>query len=332
PRTEGYLPFYWDAARGRVLLEAPAFDTDVLYYVSAASGGGSVELPLDRGILRSSVIQFQRVGAKVLVMEQNTAYRASEGSERAANVAQSFPTSLLAVLPVETEVGGKVIVDATPLFMRDAAGVEGQLQRAGQGNFRFDAPRSAFHPPRMKAFPLNTEIETLVTFSADNPGPLVRNVTPDGRHLTMRIHHSFLKPPEDYAPRLADPRIGVSTLRFQDFSLPVSERPKAAWITRWRLEKADPAAALSEPKTPIVFYFDPAIPAPLREAMKAGGRARRHGPHGYPLRICAVDRAGRAGLLLGRHLSRPADGRDPGVEDPDGLPPHPHRGQLFRRL
>ncbi|MDX5393641.1 MAG: zinc-dependent metalloprotease, partial [Caulobacteraceae bacterium] len=64
--------------------------------------------------------------------------------------------------------------------------------------------------------------------------------------------------------------IGVSTLRFQDFSLPISERPKEAWITRWRLEKKDPAAEISEPKTPIVFYFDPAIPDPLRQAMKEG--------------------------------------------------------------
>ncbi len=270
-RTDGYIPFYWDAAKGRVLLEIPAFDTDILYYVSAASGGGSVELPFDRGILTSTVIQFQRVGPKVLVMEQNTDYRATGGTAaRAANVAASFPTSLLAALPIESETGGKVVVDATALFMRDAAGVEGQMRRMNQGAYRFDAARSTFFPARMKAFPENTEIETLVTFSADAPGALVRNVAPDARHVTLRIHHSFLKAPEGYTPRQADPRIGVSTLRFQDFSKPVSEAPKAEWITRWRLEKKDPSAAISEPKEPIVFYFDPAIPDPLRQAMKEG--------------------------------------------------------------
>src|SRR5690606_33604219 len=40
--------------------------------------------------------------------------------------------------------------------------------------------------------------------------------------------------------------------------------------TRWRLEKKDPSAAISDPKTPIVFYFDPAMPTPLRTAMKEG--------------------------------------------------------------
>lgn len=270
-RTDGYIPFYWDAARGRVLLEISEFDKDILYYVSAATGGGSVELNFDRGILDSSVIRFQRVGQKVLVNEQNLAYRAPSGSAvRGENVSASFPTSVLAVLPVESEEGGKVVVDATSLFMRDAANVEGELKRANQGAFKFDASRSTFYPARMKAFPENTEIETVSTFAADAPGALVRNVTPDPRLMTLRIHHSFLKAPTGYTPRKADPRIGVSSLKFEDFSTPINDAPDGAWITRWRLEKKDPSAAMSEPVKPITFYFDPAIPDPVRKAMKAG--------------------------------------------------------------
>ena len=64
-----------------------------------------------------------------------------------------------------------------------------------------DAGRSGFHAPRIKSFPQNTEIETIVTFAADNPGLLVNNVTPDGRAFTLRIHHSFLRAPEGYTPR-----------------------------------------------------------------------------------------------------------------------------------
>src|SRR5262245_32293147 len=67
-RADGFVPFYWDVARGRVLIEIPAFDQDVLYYVSAASGAGSVELSFDRGILGSSVVHFVRSGPRVLVV------------------------------------------------------------------------------------------------------------------------------------------------------------------------------------------------------------------------------------------------------------------------
>lgn len=270
-RADGFIPFYGDAARGRVLIEIPAFSQDILYYVSAATGAGSVEMPFDRGILSSLVIRFERSGPRVLVVAQNLDYRAVGGTAAQADVVRdSFASSVLAALPVEADEGGRVLADATPLFMRDAANVEGRLRALNQGAFRFDAGRSAFYPPRMKAFPQNTEIETVVTFASDNPGSLVNNVTPDGRAFTLRIHHSFLKAPDGYRPRPADPRIGVSALTFRDFARPFNEGTELGWVTRWRLEKANPAAAMSEPKTPIVFYLDLGIPEPVRSAMREG--------------------------------------------------------------
>ena len=271
-RTEGYVPFYFDGARGRVLMEIPVFDQDVLYYVSSRQPiPGSVETPFDRGIIFSSVIHFERSGGKVVVNQINLAYRATHGSAKTQEgVADSFPTSVLAVLPVVSEAGGKVVVDGTSLFMRDAGNIVDSFRRAKLGDFKFDPTRSVFYPRRMKAFPENTEIETISTFTSDAPGAAISNVTPSRGVFTMRIHHSFLKAPTGYIPREADSRIGVSAIRFHDFSKPVDDSPVTEWITRWRLEKKDPTAALSEPKKPIVYYFDPAIPDPVRHAMKEG--------------------------------------------------------------
>jgi hypothetical protein len=270
-RTDGYVPFYFDGARGRVLMEIPVFDQDVLYYVSAATNPGSVEAPFDRGIIFSSVIHFERSGGKVVVNQINMGFRAVNGSPKTQEgVADSFPTSVLAVLPVESEENGKVIVDATPLFMRDAGNIAAGFKRAKLGDYKFDAAKSVFYPKRMKAFPENTEIETISTFTSDAPGAALSNVTPSPGTFTMRIHHSFLKAPTGYTPRVADPRIGVSGIRFKDFSKPVDDNPDTQWVTRWRLEKKDPNAAMSEPKKPIVYYFDPAIPDPIRHAMKEG--------------------------------------------------------------
>jgi hypothetical protein len=252
-------------------MEVPVFNADVLYYVSAASGGGSVEMSFDRGIMGSSVVHFHRSGPRVLVVEQNLRYRAVGGDPAMVeNVRDSFPSSVIAALPVEADENGRVLVDATPLFMRDAANVVGGMRRANQGAFRLDLARSGFYPARMKAFPDNTEIETIMTFAADQPGQLVANVAPDPQSFTMRIHHSFLRAPTGYTPRLADPRIGVSTVTFRDYTRPLNESPEVDWVTRWRLEKQNPGAALSEPKKPIVFYLDPGIPEPIRSAMREG--------------------------------------------------------------
>jgi hypothetical protein len=163
-----------------------------------------------------------------------------------------------------------VLVDATALFMRDAAGIEARLADEDQGSFRFDAARSGFYSPRMRAFPENTEIETVATFAGADGGVLVDSVVPDPRSLTLRIHHSFLKAPVGYTPRVADPRIGVSAVTFRNHAAPFEDGTETQWVTRWRLEKVDPAAPLSEPKEPIVFYLDPAIPEPIRGAMRDG--------------------------------------------------------------
>ena len=149
-RTDGFIPFYWDATRGRVLIEIPAFGEDVLYYVSAASGAGSVELPFDRGILSNGVIRFERSGPRVLVVLQNLDYRAVGGTPaQVENVRDSFASSVLAALPVEADENGRVLADATPLFMRDAANVEGRLRSANQGAFRLRRAQRSY-PPRMK--------------------------------------------------------------------------------------------------------------------------------------------------------------------------------------
>jgi hypothetical protein len=91
--------------------------------------------------------------------------------------------------------------------------------------------------------------------------------------FTMRIHHSFLRAPTGYTPRRADPRIGVSSVNFRDYAQPLNENTEVKWVTRWRLEKQNPNAATSEPKKPIIFYLDAAIPEPIRGAMREGALA-----------------------------------------------------------
>ena len=61
-----YLPFHWDAAKGRVLFEIPKLNEDLLYFAGVGQGVGSVELGVSRGAsYASTVIYFDRVGPRV---------------------------------------------------------------------------------------------------------------------------------------------------------------------------------------------------------------------------------------------------------------------------
>ena len=271
-RREGYLPFYLDGARGRVLLEVPKLNADLLYYVQVAKGIGNVDLGVDRGAGGASkVLYFERQGNRALLVERNLRFRALGGNAALQEgIEQSFASSVLASLPIEADENGTLLVDATSFVMRDASDIEGTLRRRNQGAFRLDPARSGIYAARTHATADSTEIETTLTFASDNPGPLVSRATPDGRALTIRIHQSFVRPPAGYTPRRADTRIGVMAQSFRDYSAPFDKSTDVRWIRRFRLEKQDPSAAMSEPKTPIVFYLDAGIPEPIRSAMRDG--------------------------------------------------------------
>ena len=168
-KLDGYVPLYWDAASGRMLMEISRFNAEFLYQVSLPTGVGSNPLGLDRGQLGGShVVRFERVGPKVLLIQSNYRYRAisSEPAERRA-VEESFAQSVLWGFKVEASEGERVLVDATAFFLRDAHGVIERLRQARQGQYRYDESRSAFYLPRTKAFPKNTEVETTLTFTTD---------------------------------------------------------------------------------------------------------------------------------------------------------------------
>ena len=271
----GFLPLYWDAKAGKMWLEIARFDADFLYVDSLPAGLGSNDIGLDRGQLgRARVVRFTRNGPRVLLVEQNLAFRAAQGSAAEQRAVQdSFAQSVVAGFDVAVEEGGRTLVDATAFFLRDAHDVAGALKRAKQGTFTLDAARSAFHLANTKNFPRNTEVEVTLTFAGTEPGDWAKDVAPDPTSLTVRTRHSLVElPGPGYTPRAFDPRAGYFPAGYADYSSPLGEPLVRQFITRHRLQNKDPAAARSEVVSPIVYYLDPATPEPVRGALLEGAR------------------------------------------------------------
>jgi Met-zincin/Domain of unknown function (DUF5117) len=273
-KLDGYFPVYWDAEGGKLLLEIPRFDSEFLYQVSLPTGVGSNPLGLDRGQLGNTrVVRFERTGPKVLLVEPNQRYRAitRDAAERRA-VEESFARSVIWGFKVEASEGGRVLVDATSFFLRDAHGVAERLRESNQGQYRLDESRSAVYLPRTKVFPKNTEVEVTLTLTADGQtGQLVRETVPTPQSVTVREHHSLVELPDaGYTPRRLDPRVGVNAVEFYDYASPYTEPLEKRWIVRHRLEKKNPQAAVSEPVKPIVYYVDSGAPEPIRSALVEG--------------------------------------------------------------
>jgi hypothetical protein len=271
----GFFRYYWDEAKGKIWLEIDRFDQEFLYVTYLSRGLGANDVGLDRGqIAGEYVVYFRRIGPKVLLVQKNYSYRATEGgpaAERAA--AESFAASVLWGFEVSAQDGGRVLVDATDFLLRDARDVVGALRRSGQGSFKLDASRSAFDLEGCGSFPLNTEFESILTFTADSAGPLVASVTPTADAVTLQMHHSLVQLPDSgYTPRPWDVRCGYFASEYADYSSPLTEPLVKRFIARHRLVKKNPGAARSEVVTPIVYYVDPAAPEPMRQALIDGAR------------------------------------------------------------
>ena len=278
----GFLPLHWDAKSGRLYLEIPRLDVDMLYFDSLPFGTGSNDLGLDRGqVSGAKLVRFERFGPKVFLVRPNQYFRSSadDPAEQLA-VRQSFPESILASFAVAAENAagaggpGAVLVDATDFFVRDAHGVADALVK--QGPYKLDPARSAIAVNATKAFPMNTEVEAILTFASEAPvrGSFVADVTPDSHALTLREHQSFLElPGPGFSPRRFDSRAGYFPFPYRDYAAPLGAPLEQRFILRHRLVKQDSTCTQAcRPVKPIQYFVDRGAPEPIRSALVEGAR------------------------------------------------------------
>ena len=207
----GYFDLYWDESKGRLLINANMLDEPFLYQASLARGVGSNDLGLDRGQLGATkVVEFQRSGPKMLLVQHNLDYRAqTDNADELNAVDESFARSVIWGFEVLGERDGMILIDATDFLIRDAHNITARLADDEEGDFTPDASRSAIYMPNTKAFPDNSEVEAIVTFIGRATGPWLETVTPDADSFSVNLHHSFIRLPDDgYEPLPLEPRSG----------------------------------------------------------------------------------------------------------------------------
>ncbi len=309
-KLDGYFPLYWDERTGQMWLEIARFGTPFLYTTGLSAGLGSNDIGLDRGSEGGGrLVIFERVGQKILLVEPNQSFRSSSPNvlER-KSVEDSFAKSIIWGTTVGAESGDRVLVDATPFFLRDVNNAANALR---PGTYRLDLTRSAFYLPNTRNFPKNTELDMTLTFASDGaggrgggnaagpqqgPAPIgtgnataaagggggrggglfsgtVASVTPSADAVTLREHASFVELPDgNYKPRVDDPRAGYGGMQFVDYSVPIGDPMVVRYLRRHRLEKKNPGADVSDVVKPIQYYVDSGAPDDVKQALLEGAR------------------------------------------------------------
>jgi hypothetical protein len=218
------------------------------------------------GQLTDRVVRWDLKGNRVLLEEVNFSMVADPKEPIAMAVKAANNDSIIMALNVAAFAkDGAPVVEVTRLFTSD---VQEFSARTHMGASGVDATRSFVE--HIRPFPDNIEAEVTMTYTntggrgataGGGRGGGLGGGTMRGSSATVVLHHSMVRLPEKpMTPRLFDNRVGYFTTSTMDFSRNEYKTEQTRYIARWRLEKKDPNAAISEPVKPIVYYIDAATP------------------------------------------------------------------------
>ncbi len=172
----------------------------------------------------------------------------------AQSVREANYPSIVAVFPIETfGPDSAPVIEVTKLYTTSVPEFQ-----AWSGSV--DDKRS--YVERTLAFPDNIEVEATQTgLPRANPGAGDAPPAEPKVASSVLAHWSMIRlPAQPMLPRRCDDRVGFFTATDVDFGTTEQRAAKRCYITRFRLEKKDPAAAVSDPVQPLVYYIDPATP------------------------------------------------------------------------
>jgi len=263
----------YTTAEGQIYMEVTEdhFDKDLLLVVQMGQGNGESFL-LAGFPLTTEMLTFRMRGQHIDLIHRNTNFRADPGTAAARMVELGFRESVKqAFQPVAANKDqGRYLLDVTGFFLDDYV----DLASIGPGMYGtglfFDRSRSDLSS--VKAFPQNLNVKVNLTFGAS--GFINSPTVPDPKTLALNVSYSLLALPEDpMQARLSDDRVGYFTTTYRDFSRQGQLSDAIRLTNRWRLEKRDPYAPLSEPVKPIVYYLENTIPDKYKEYVREGVEA-----------------------------------------------------------
>ena len=287
-RADGFLPVWTKDEKTWVEIPSSGLDKPFFMAISVANGLG--ERFFWPGLMGGSqVVELRKVGNNIQLIAKNLKVRAPANTPLATALAESYSDSLLATAPVASAPHPErksVLVDANVLLGGDITGAQTRLEASYRLSYSLDRANSGIVKARADAngtsFTVRQHfaIPKLPATPMGGPGGATPNpanmpspptVVPDARSLFLSHTYTMAPlPATPMATRGADQRVGYFTESFMDFGKDAGGDRRTHHIKRWRLEKKDPNAAVSEPKEPIRVVMDRNIPLKWREPIKAG--------------------------------------------------------------
>ncbi len=269
----GLIDTYREKSTGELFmrLRPEQLQRDYLYFATYLDG--NADTYTQRGVFASSrTLRLERDFDVLKVLEVNTRfYFDPENALSRAADANAQPAVLAVADIVGENEDGEIMARMGPVFLSESLQqIKAAIDPNADPTENFalgDLSETRSRLQAVKVFPENLDL--IVNYVYENPAPLVSGslAVTDSRFVSVSLQHSLIAAPQDkFEPRYEDHRIGYFTQQITDMT-GLDSTPWRDPISRWKLVKKNPGAALSEPVEPIVFWLENTTPQEYREVV-----------------------------------------------------------------
>ena len=275
-KISGLFTIYQDTISGsiKMIVRENQLNKDFIYFSQIADG--VTEAGSWRGYYQgSSIFNIKRYFNKIEIVSPNTNFYFDPENPLSRSKNANTSDALIAsnkILAHEKETG-LYLIDANNLFLSEVLtrvksprGPGASPKAFSLGSF--DKNKSKIEA--IKNYPENTNIKTEYVYKNPSVINSGSSAIQDGRNVSIKIFHSFLKMPEEgYEPRLDSPKVGYFATQINDMTS-IETTNYRDLVHRWRLIKKNPDQAISEPLKPIIWWIENSTPLQWRDVIKEG--------------------------------------------------------------
>lgn len=249
------MDLYKDEDSGRLIAVLPAKYKSDMYMIASTISGGDPQ----SGVMGPThFIKWRQIDKQIALIEPSLSIRTEGDSQAKASTDHLYSGRVLATLPI---LG--MSPDKRPVVNIGALGTT-------QASDIF--PPGAFVAYGASAGKLNPKLASLTKAKVFPQNVIFEYELPRVDGTLIRVTHAIsnLEGTPGFKPRKADARVGYFYDYHRDFARTVRDEITSRYISRWCVEKADPALAISPPKRPIVWYVEHTTPIRFRRYVRDG--------------------------------------------------------------
>lgn len=274
-KQEGLFTLYQDTTNGSMYIAIKNDQINKTFIYFGYTENGVVMAGHFRGNFRENMVfTIKRYFDKLEFVEQNSSYYFDTANAISKSAEANISPATLVSQKILAEENGIMLLDASSIFLSEnISQIKPTTIPSPTPSFSIlgSLNKEKCKFIKTRSYPNNTDV--LVEYVYDNPSPLVKSglgIT-NGRAISIKYQHTFILAPDTLMrPRRDDQRVGYFTTQVNDMTTTNAVNYKDV-IHKWRLEKKDKNAKLSEPVKPITWWIENTTPKEFRPIIKEAG-------------------------------------------------------------